>query len=340
MGLPSFWGTLYMAIDPKPYESVPQLLQKLRARGMAVGDERKAEACLRRIGYYRLSGYWYPMRSSVEINNLNGTTTVSVQDQFRPQSDFMSVFELYVFDKRLRLLMLDAIERVEVGVRVAIADHMGQKSPTAHLKPEMLDGKFTKDQTQLGRTGHEKWVDKYNWQISRSREEFVKHFKIKYPDLLLPIWVGSEVWDFGTLSIFFAGLKYADRRALARMFGNIGPELLTSWLRAINGVRNACAHHNRLWNAPLVEMPRSPQPQDDPILIHLAGNDLLTVNELSKTRLYAVAASLQFLLKTINPSSTWAARVKAHCCTFPQNPSFQFRQSGFPEGWEDLPLWS
>lgn len=322
-----------MAAYPKPYEATSQLLAKLLTRGMAIADQGKAEACLRRLGYYRLSGYWYPMRTSVQASQQGGPSTVKVLDQFRSHSDFASVLDLYVFDKRLRLLMLDAIERIEIGVRVAIADHMGRKSPTAHLEPQMLDGKFCSAVRKSGKTGHQEWLDKYRSQVKRSREDFVKHFEKKYPGLALPIWVGSEVWDFGTLSFFFSGLKYSDKRDIAKRFGNIRPELLASWLRAINGVRNACAHHSRLWNAPLVEMPISPKAIDDSTLHHLAGN------RLSETRLYSVAAPLQFLLKTIHPTSTWPDRLKAHCATFPQNPSFQFTQSGFPVGWQNMQLW-
>lgn len=319
---------------PKPYETIPQLLAKLAERGMVISDHAKAESCLRRIGYYRLSGYWYPMRRSAKIEQAGGSPKTEVEDNFRPNSDFESVLALYVFDKRLRLLLLDAIERVEVGVRVAIADQLGSQSPVAHLEPQMLDGNFCNKLKKSGRTGHEEWISKYQSQISRSREEFVSHFQIKYPHIDIPIWAGVEVWDFGTLSFFFSGMRYIDKRAISQRFGNIRPELLQSWLRAINGVRNACAHHSRVWNAPLVEMPIAPKATDDGSLHHIMQN------RMSQTRLYAAAAALQFLLKTINPTSTWANRVKEHFSSFPENPSFSLRQTGFPENWESLPLWA
>jgi abortive infection bacteriophage resistance protein len=96
----------------KPYLSVEEQIQLLEQRGMIMPSDRdRAANWLRRIGYYRLSGYWYPFR--VRENEV-------ALDAFQPKTTLERVFNLYVFDKRLRLLMLDAIERVEVGLRVDV----------------------------------------------------------------------------------------------------------------------------------------------------------------------------------------------------------------------------
>jgi len=46
----------------KPWKSVEEQLAILKSRGLQVGNESAALNYLKRIGYYRLSGYWYPMR--------------------------------------------------------------------------------------------------------------------------------------------------------------------------------------------------------------------------------------------------------------------------------------
>ncbi len=46
----------------KPWRSVVDQLVQLQARGMQIGDAAKAADYLERIGYYRLSGYWYDYR--------------------------------------------------------------------------------------------------------------------------------------------------------------------------------------------------------------------------------------------------------------------------------------
>jgi abortive infection bacteriophage resistance protein len=333
---PHFWASsIGMAVYPKPYQTIPQMIATLQQRGMEIPDPAKASSCLERIGYYRLSGYWYPMRESQRVIQPDGSAKIKVLDQFRQGTDFSHIMDLYIFDKKLRLLLLDAIERIEVGIRVAIAIHLGAGDPLAHLNASKLDGKFcTVIRVNSGKTGHQEWTEKYKRQIRRSKEEFIKHFSQNYPNSELPIWIAIEVWDFGTLSFFLAGMKYADQRSIANKFGKIRPELLVSWVRAINGIRNACAHHSRVWNNPLVDVPKLPKSlKDDPLLHHVIGD------RPAQTRSYAVAYSLQYLMRSVNPSSTWATRLKAHCKTFPANALIDLRQAGFPVGWEQLPLW-
>jgi hypothetical protein len=40
----------------------------------------------------------------------------------------------------------------------------------------------------------------------------------------------------------------ANRKMVARAFG-YDQTVLVSWFRAVNDLRNKCAHHNRTWNA-------------------------------------------------------------------------------------------
>ena len=129
-----------MAAYPKPYKDIPTLLAVLQQRGMDIPDAAKAARCLERMGYYRLSGYWYPMRKS---NMATDGTTVVEQD-FRPGTTFSQVADLYVFDKKLRLLMLDAIERIEIGLKVKIAQILGQRDPLAYLNTKELHGNFSR----------------------------------------------------------------------------------------------------------------------------------------------------------------------------------------------------
>lgn len=46
----------------KNWKSFDEQLDLLISRGLIVTDRMKALECLERIGYYRLSGYWYAFR--------------------------------------------------------------------------------------------------------------------------------------------------------------------------------------------------------------------------------------------------------------------------------------
>ena len=139
----------------------------LKARGLTITDDGRATAALEQIGYDRLSGYWYPLRTSTGAG-----ATRKVEDTFRLGSEFGYIVDLYVFDKKLRLLTLDAIERVEVALRTDISLLLGQYSPVAHRDPAFLHGRFTKNLLR-GKTvtGHQVWLDRLDDTTVRSRED-------------------------------------------------------------------------------------------------------------------------------------------------------------------------
>jgi abortive infection bacteriophage resistance protein len=318
----------------KPYLTVDQQLEKLKSRGLIVTDEDRAKAYLSRIGYYRLSGYWYPFRVSQHVQQPDGGTETVAGDDFRPGVEFRHIIELYVFDKNLRLMVLDAIERVEIGLRSSIALHLGRQGAWAHRDRNLLDGKFSKRvDRRTGRIPHDDWLAKLDLDFARSNEQFAKHFRSKYPSDDAPLWIATELWDFGMLSRFYAGMAYKDRKAIAAEYGLLDPDILEAWLRAINFLRNVCAHHNRLWNRALVHQAAFPAAGAIPMLDHLVGNNH------KQTRLYGTAAAIRFLLLKINPATTWPARLKVLLDNFPTAPHIQVQQTGFEPGWHTLPLW-
>lgn len=319
----------------KPYRDVPQQLAILRSRNLNISDEPKAKAYLERIGYYRLSGYAFPFREALAATDARGKQTFVVQDNFKAGVEFRHIVDLYVFDKKLRLSMLDAIERVEIGLRTSVALLIGQRSPWAHRDPNQLDGTFSKrPDRKTRRIPHVDWLAKLDDSFARSNEEFAKHFKTKYPHDHLPIWVATELWDFGMLSRFYAGMKYADRATIAAQYNVNDPAIFEAWLKSINFCRNLCAHHSRLWNRPLVRQAAFPAPGVTPLLDHLAGNTH------AQTRLYGAAAAIRFLLLTINPATSWPHRLKAILDSIPNAPSISLNHTGFPADWNTLPLWT
>jgi abortive infection bacteriophage resistance protein len=320
----------------KPYKNVTDQISLLESRGIQIADKAAASACLQRIGYYRLSGYWYPFRKShATTDPLTGRPQVTVQDDFRTGTTFQQVMDLYIFDKLLRLLFLDAIETIEVALRVNIALLIGVRDPWAHRDLKLLHGNFTKKiNPYTGRTEYDKWLERLDETFSRSKEEFVKHFKNRYRGEKPPIWIAIELWDFGMLSVFLNGMKNADQLQLASTYGLPRADLLTTWCRNINNVRNICAHHSRLWN-------RSPADQISPPKFgEIAELNHLATDTTAQTRIYGTAAVLQFLLKTINPGSPWAERFKILCSEFPTSVVIDLTQAGFPKNWESLPLWA
>ncbi|HCV78581.1 Abi family protein [Pseudomonas oryzihabitans] len=322
----------------KPWMSVDDQLNQLTRRGLAITDRTLALNYLSRIGYYRLSGYWYAFRerSGALVLLDRGqkpqklkVTTVTL-DEFKVGATFQNAVDLYVFDKKLRLLTLDALERIEVGLRVDIAYCLGARDAFAYLRPELLHGDFSsKLDPRTGLSRHHDWLGHQSKLIARSKEDFIRHCKDKY-GLPLPIWIAAEVWDFGTMSTLYSGLQESDQDAIAAKYGLSNGRVFSSWLRSLNYLRNVCAHHSRLWNRNIVDQPKLPYLAEAPWVQPFIGN----VHALA--RCYLLLRITRHLLDVVNPRSTWSQRIKAHLLSFPElsHLGLNIAGMGAQPGWE------
>ena len=95
----------------KQYTDSHDLVKLLKSRGLSVEDDTKAQHYLEHIGYYRLSAYMYPLLKLPKEQHV-----------YKPGASFGRVMMLYRFDKKLRLLLFNEIEKVEVAIRSAIVN--------------------------------------------------------------------------------------------------------------------------------------------------------------------------------------------------------------------------
>ncbi|MND38171.1 Abi-like protein [compost metagenome] len=313
----------------KPWRSFADQLQQLQDRGLQVDNPAAALDYLERLGYYRLSGYWYPLRAIDPAASAAQGKAVRL-DTFAPGSRFEDVVRLYVFDKKLRLLALDALERIEMAVRVDIAHLLGKRDLCAHENPACLHGNFAKKVItrgpDAGKSQHQVWLAKYQSMLGRARKEpFVAHHQQQYGTM--PIWAAIEVWDFGLLSKLFAGMQHADQQTIAAMYGAPNGQAFAQWLRSLNFIRNVSAHHSRLWNINVLEL--SPRPSSWPTVLNTA-------------RPFFYFCLMQQLLGVICPNSNWGQRFKTLLADdFPVVANQQISQEelgAFPN-WERWALW-
>jgi len=93
----------------KPATTIDEQIKFLLDRGM-VGDQAVIRRWLETVGYYRLSAYWLPY----ELPAIGEETRTK---QFRDNASFHQIIDIYVFDRKLRLLVTEAIERIEIALR-------------------------------------------------------------------------------------------------------------------------------------------------------------------------------------------------------------------------------
>ena len=92
----------------KQFKAYGEQVELLRQRGMRVNDPQPAETLLARLNYYRLSGYWYPMR---RFSQSDGTA----RDEFVEGASFDLVVALYGFDEQLRHSVFIELSRAKLA---------------------------------------------------------------------------------------------------------------------------------------------------------------------------------------------------------------------------------
>jgi abortive infection bacteriophage resistance protein len=297
----------------KNWKSIDDQLGLLKSRGMAISEPIRAKKALERFGYYRLSGYWYPFKQADD----DGT----ILDQFIPGTHMSDAVDLYVFDKKLRLLALDALERIELALQVDIAYRFGRRDACAHLKPHLLQQKFVMN----GR--YKRWEERYRSFETRSgKAAFVKHNKQAYGEL--PIWVAVQILDFGALSHLFEMLPMDIQTKIAGKYGILNGKFMIQWMRSFSQVRNASAHHERLWNSHIKDHASVPL-------------QLVEIAQTDQYQVFRYFCLMRFFLKQLCPQSKWHIRLRDHLHSFPQpnNGAVTLKDMGVIDGWEDWDLW-
>ncbi|MBX3179778.1 MAG: Abi family protein [Candidatus Hydrogenedentes bacterium] len=284
-------------------QQADQLLQ----RGLIADREELIER-LRRVSYYRLSGYLYPFRNA--------------DDSYADGTTLEDVWNRYTFDRHLRFIVLDAIERTEVYVRTAMVyRHAHAFGPFGYTVPANLPNL---NRNQFGRL-----LSDIFRETDRSKEAFVAHFREKYGDQhgWPPIWMATELMSFGTTLTFFRGAPIDIKKNIASGF-NQPDEVVDSWLHSLLTVRNACAHHARLWNRALGVKPKIPNEKKNP--------DWHVPSTIRNDRIFSVITILRYLMGIIAPQSRWPDRFLD---LIERNPKIPLSEMGFPENWIECPIW-
>lgn len=326
-----------MAEYAKPWLSVDEQIDRLARHGVEIADHSRAASVLQAVGYYRLTGYLYPFRESeVDIDD-EGRVRVRVLSDYRAGTTLRHAEDLIDFDRRLRLLVMAGVERIEVAVRMRIGYVLGRRSPFAYEDPACFTDSFTAESTDgpdSAPSKHVQWLRRVNERKTRSDEQFVEHFREKYDDRM-PVWALTEILELGHLSVLYRGMNQQDAEEIALAFGVPTKSILSSWLASLNYVRNVAAHHSRLFNRKLQNAPARPKVGQVPILDHLRDEE--TAKGVFGT--YNAVAVIAYLLPTIDPCSDWAQQLAALLRRFPTSHALTVESMGVPRDWESFELW-
>ena len=300
-----------MTMPNKPARNITNQISLLKQRGMLFRNELQASQFLRNISYYRLKGYWWDMQEDKTIHT------------FKPNVYFENVIERYNFDRRLRLILFNAIERIEIALRTKMIYYLSLSyGATWYLDSNLFANSLK----------HVENVNHLQREFGYSQEIFIKDHKRKHPNSNAESWKILEVASMGTLSKFYKNLKHQlpEKSTIAKEMGlNLHSEL-SSWLEAIVYVRNIIAHHSRLWSRNMVKRPIDNI--NNPIGFWF-NNNLLPVQ---KKKPFLIISSMIYLCNKVTPNHQIKIKIVN---LINNNPEIPIYKLGFLNNWKSEPLW-
>lgn len=215
--------------EPKTFE---EQIEILKNRNLIIDNEILAKKVLSTTNYYRFTVYGLHLKKDSKF--IDGTT-------------FEFIYGLYNFDKKLRHLLMGALETIEISFRTYIAYTLAHKYKALGYLNEN-NFKFKEYHKRFIVELHK---EQYNYN---KNEVFIQHHINKYQGKL-PIWVAVEIMSFGIISRVYGNLKTEDRSKIANDFIGINHHVVNSWIISLTELRNACAHYGRVYNKNFVKTP-------------------------------------------------------------------------------------
>lgn len=305
------FSLLYTIVDvqySKPALAIAEQILRLKSRGLEFGDEAQAAHYLSNISYYRLRAYTFPFQDNEDPNH-----------PFVQKVRFDDVIKLYVFDRQLRLLLFNAIEKIEIALRTQVI----YQYAVVHGSHWHINQRLYNDVDKF--IEHRGTLDK---EIQRSKEAFIDHYRNTYTTPVEPpCWMSLEVSSIGLLSKMFSNLKNDScKTQIAHHFGLKSPDILENWMHCLSVLRNICAHHGRVWNRRMttVKLPKKPL------------RSFLSNKQILSYKVYAYLSIIQYILRIINPDYPLKAKfleIVSQC------DLVSYKEMGFPDGWDDEVLW-
>jgi len=290
--------------------SIEQQIALLKSRGLIIDDIQNARHYLSQISYYRLRAYTYPFQNNDNQNH-----------KFIKKLTFSDIIDLYIFDRKLRLFIFDAIEKIEIALRTKIIYEFS-----------LSYGSHWYEDEKLYRNSHffQKNLESIRKEIDRSNERFIEHYKKKYSEPEYPpSWMSIEVISIGSLSKLYSNLKSGkEKKRIAKSLGLPNHIFLESWMHSFASLRNFCAHHSRVWNRRFTIKPKLPND---------TTYDFIKNKSLNINKLYAQLCCIKYVIQIIDPSNKFSTDLKELLGT---SSLIDIKEMGFPPDWEDEKIWN
>lgn len=213
----------------KPPLTIESQIKLLKDRWLSFSNEQYAEEFLGRVSYYRLSAY---MRFFLWNDRENFIENISFKD----------ITDLYNFDSDLKILLLEALEVIEISFKTQITNIVSIKHWTGFWfidKNNFISEKAYNTVMEVV----QKDIDKNMWNSMPIKHYYNNYTSPSFP----PCRMLMQIMSFWNVCTLYKALPTTDKVAIAKAYW-LRFQQLESWTFCLSYLRNICAHSDRVWN--------------------------------------------------------------------------------------------
>ena len=226
----------------KKFKTYQQQIELLKSKQLIINDEIWAFRMLTCENYYSV---------------INGYKDFFIdkrykKERYKKDVTIEEIYELYLFDRDLRMILLKYILIVESTLRSLIAYNFSMvHGHDNYLKFSNFDSlknvSTKKDTLELQASRIHSLISKLQEDISKTieKKEYMNHYVVEYG--YVPLWVLVNTMSLGELSSFYELMIPNERIAIAKHW-SINEGYLREYINNLTFFRNICAHGERLYN--------------------------------------------------------------------------------------------
>jgi abortive infection bacteriophage resistance protein len=330
-------------MDPVRIFTPDERIDDLRQRGLIIGDLQIARNAIEAIGQHRLKQYWTAL--------FDKSVIIDGHHFFSPGATFEEVLDLYYMDRELRGLLILPLELIEINLRSSVATVFENRGLAFSLYEDDFLRPVTPTTKGLGKPTnllpwqpiHKKVLkqrESYKFlksfenhaypELARLDEQEQLHFlenKVKYPISLI-----VETISFSDLSKLLENIQQSELKSeILKRFESWDKGALIPFIKRITNLRNAVAHHGRVWNKPLVWPGPMPKFYRDsiPANTNLSGYQGTSIFEV-------LSLLLDLTPKLLQGQTGWNDQVLDFVYSQDRKT---LQRMGFPGNWHEYRYW-
>lgn len=209
----------------KEFLEVNELIETIKSKGIKINNEEKIKDILTRNNYYVIMGY----------KNL----FLDKNRKYKENVSFENIYNLYLFDRKLKLLLLNSLLDIENIIKTSITNRF------CKMYGFKEDSYLDKNNYNTNHKYLEKTFKIFKSQIEEKKDDnlAVSYYKDTYN--FIPLWVMTKVLSFGLIKELYSILKDDDKVAIKdeiSNFDDIKIKGLFTSMQLLVDMRNKTAH--------------------------------------------------------------------------------------------------